>query len=153
MRTYAELPAYLEHFDAAILPFAINDATRFISPTKTLEYLAGDKPVVSTPVHDVVALYGGVVNIASTPSAFVEAIEQDWSMSGTERTTRRSLVNEVLAKHSWDVISTSMERLIEAAQERRWNLRGSAGCHPWTRVRCFPPSPTCTPVSWGISNV
>ncbi|MCK7500829.1 MAG: hypothetical protein MZW92_69600 [Comamonadaceae bacterium] len=48
-------------WDVAIMPFAINDATRFISPTKTLEYMAADKPIVSTPVRDVVAPYGGIV--------------------------------------------------------------------------------------------
>jgi len=53
-RTYDQLPEYIAHWDLAIMPFAINEATRFISPTKTPEYLAAGKPVVSTPIHDVI---------------------------------------------------------------------------------------------------
>ncbi len=72
-RDYAELPAYLKAFDVAMLPFARNEATRSISPTKTLEYLAAHKPIVSTPIRDVIALYGEVVRVAE--SAFVAAVE------------------------------------------------------------------------------
>jgi UDP-galactopyranose mutase len=53
-KTYAELPSYLANWDVAMLPFAQNASTRFISPTKTPEYLAAGKPVVSTPIPDVV---------------------------------------------------------------------------------------------------
>ena len=59
-RGYAELPDYLRGWDVALMPFAINEATRFISPTKAPEYLAGGKPVVSTPVADVVSRYAGI---------------------------------------------------------------------------------------------
>ena len=77
MKTYAELPAYLSGWDVALLPFARNESTRFISPTKTPEYLAAGCPVVSTPVRDVVRPYGerGYVAIAQTPSEFIAAIE------------------------------------------------------------------------------
>jgi glycosyltransferase involved in cell wall biosynthesis len=57
-KTYQELPAYLGGWDVALMPFALNEATRFISPTKTLEYLAAGKPVVSTAIRDVVSPYG-----------------------------------------------------------------------------------------------
>jgi UDP-galactopyranose mutase len=70
---YALLPAMLAGFDVAIMPFARNEATANISPTKTPEYLAGGKPVVSTPIPDVVADYGDVVTIAQTPDAFARA--------------------------------------------------------------------------------
>ncbi len=77
-RSYDELPAHLHHWDIAMLPFALNDATRFISPTKTLEYLAARKPVISTPIADVVDPYGkdGLVGIASGALEFV-AIAED----------------------------------------------------------------------------
>ena len=63
-RAYAELPAYMAGWDVALMPFALNEATRFISPTKTPEYLAAGCPVVSTPVRDVVRSYGGVAGRA-----------------------------------------------------------------------------------------
>ncbi len=76
MKKYEELPSYLAGWDAAILPFARNDATRFISPTKTPEYLAAGCPVVSTSIRDVVRPYGilGLVHIADDPDSFVKAL-------------------------------------------------------------------------------
>lgn len=75
-KAYAELPEYLANWDVAILPFARNASTRFISPTKTLEYLAASKLVVSTPIQDVVQPYGemGLVRIAASAEEFAEAI-------------------------------------------------------------------------------
>lgn len=75
---YDELPAYLGGWDVATMPFARNEATRFISPTKTPEYLAGGCPVVSTSITDVVRTYGHseVVHIADEPAAFIAAVEQ-----------------------------------------------------------------------------
>jgi glycosyltransferase involved in cell wall biosynthesis len=72
-KQYEELPRYVAGWDVALLPFARNEATRFISPTKTLEYLAAGKPVVSTPINDVVRSYGenGLVRIAATPHVLV----------------------------------------------------------------------------------
>lgn len=74
-RSYEELPSYLAGWDVALMPFALNESTRFISPTKTPEYLAGGCPVVSTPIADVVRAYGDsdVVFIAQGAAAFVEA--------------------------------------------------------------------------------
>src|SRR3990170_2317424 len=71
-----ELPQYVAGWDVALLPFARNEATRFISPTKTPEYMAAGKPVVSTSIRDVVRPYGqqGLVRIADTPLAFVQAV-------------------------------------------------------------------------------
>ena len=76
-KTYGELPAYLAGWDVALMPFAMNESTQFISPTKTPEYLAGGKPVVSTPVKDVVRHYGQLegVQIAGDADAFVAACE------------------------------------------------------------------------------
>ena len=74
-QAYDDLPAFLACFDVALMPFARNEATRAISPTKTLEYLAGGKPVVSTPITDVITLYGDAVEIAATGKEFVAAAE------------------------------------------------------------------------------
>ena len=78
MKDYADLPVYLAGWDVALMPFAINDSTRFISPTKTPEYLAAGLPVVSTPIRDVERQYGdlGLVRIESTSDGFLSAVEQ-----------------------------------------------------------------------------
>lgn len=77
-KEYSDLPMYLANWDVAMLPFALNESTFFISPTKTLEYLAAGKPVVSTPIRDVDEPYGrlGLVNIAATADGFGAAIER-----------------------------------------------------------------------------
>jgi UDP-galactopyranose mutase len=114
-RDYAALPNCLACFDVAMLPFARNAATRFISPTKTLEYLAGGKPVVSTPLADVVALYGDVVRVAATPEAFVAAIEEALAESAPARAARRERSRALLASMSWDRIAAEMLARIDAA--------------------------------------
>ena len=115
-KEYKELPAYLAGWDVAMMPFALNESTRFISPTKTPEYLAAGKPVVSTPVRDVVRTYGemNLVRIADTPEAFVAAVERALSEdSGNADWLIR--VDEMLARTSWDWTWTRMTELIEAA--------------------------------------
>lgn len=114
-RAYADLPAMLAAFDVAILPFARNNATRFISPTKTLEYLAGGKPIVSTPIKDVADLYGEVVRFAAAPVAFVEAAEQALGETPAERGQRHALAARLLVEHDWDAIADGMWNQITAA--------------------------------------
>src|SRR5205814_5837801 len=77
-KSYAELPRYIAGWDVALLLFARNEATRYISPTKTPEYLAAGKPVVSTSIRDVVRPYGelGLVSIADTPAEFISAVKK-----------------------------------------------------------------------------
>ncbi|MES2492434.1 MAG: UDP-galactopyranose mutase [Pseudomonadota bacterium] len=84
-KSYAELPDYLSGWDVALMPFAINEATRFISPTKTPEYLAAGRPVVSTPIKDVIRHYGelSAVKIASTPTEFIAACDAAMSLART----------------------------------------------------------------------
>jgi UDP-galactopyranose mutase len=102
---YERLPSFLAGFDVALMPFARNDATRSISPTKTPEYLAGRKPVVSTPVPDVVAAYGDVVRFAQTREAFADACEAAASRPDPERLERG--VTRARAA-SWDAVVTRM---------------------------------------------
>ncbi len=119
-RTYAELPAYLSGWDVALMPFALNDSTRFISPTKTPEYLAGGRPVVSTPITDVVRHYEELeaVFIARGPDAFVAACEQalDLARSGGDWLSE---VDVKLSALSWDITHARMARLVEEARSRR----------------------------------
>jgi UDP-galactopyranose mutase len=110
-KNYQELPAYMAGWDVALMPFALNESTRFISPTKTPEYLAAGKPVVSTPIQDVVRPYGemNLVYIASTAEEFVAACEKALNENQTEKLTR---VDEFLAQNSWDKTWSQMATLI-----------------------------------------
>ena len=75
-RSYDELPRYVKAFDVCLMPFAINEATEYINPTKTLEYMAAGKPIVSTAVADVVRNFTPIVNVAYTPRQFIDAVVQ-----------------------------------------------------------------------------
>ena len=114
-RDYADLPAYMSGWDVALMPFAINDATKFISPTKTPEYLAAGLPVVSTPVTDVVRHYGELeaVRIAATPAEFVRACEEAMAMAGGDGTWLKA-ADAQLARGSWDATLADMAALIDA---------------------------------------
>jgi UDP-galactopyranose mutase len=111
-RSYAELPGYLAGWDVCLLPFALNDSTRYISPTKTLEYMAAERPIVSTPITDVAEPYGQIVYLGETPQEFVRACEAALAASESERAHRISLMRGVLARTSWDATAASMEALI-----------------------------------------
>ena len=117
MKDYQQLPAYLTYFDVALVPFAMNEATRYLSPTKTLEYLAANKPVVSTPIADIVELYGDYVRIGETPDEFVAQVEASLAETASERTDREQRVRKLLQLHTWDYIAGEMEKLIEAARQ------------------------------------
>jgi UDP-galactopyranose mutase len=118
-RSYASLPAYLAGWDVCLLPFARNAATRFISPTKTLEYMAAERPIISTPLTDVQEPYGDIVYLGDTPEAFVEACERALASSGDERVRRGENMRAVLKNTSWDATAAAMQRLIQEARERR----------------------------------
>jgi len=111
-QTYEDLPAFLSCFDVALLPFARNDATRSISPTKTLEYLAGGKPIVSTPIADVIDLYGDVVQIASTAETFIAASELVLNRSSAENRRWRARAARLVAANDWDIIAAEMLRIM-----------------------------------------
>ena len=102
-KDYQQLPQYLAGWDVALMPFALNESTKFISPTKTPEYLAAGCPVVSTPIPDVVEPYGEreLVHIARTPEDFVLACEKAFKQHETAPNWL-SMVDEFLADMSWD---------------------------------------------------
>ncbi|PVY40246.1 glycosyltransferase family 1 protein [Pontibacter virosus] len=116
-KSYKELPAYLSGWDVALLPFAINESTEFISPTKTPEYLAAGKPVVSTPIRDVMRPYGeaGLVHIADTPEAFITAVEDALLQQQDEAWL--AAVDGFMADLSWDNTWSSMTNLVTQALE------------------------------------
>jgi glycosyltransferase involved in cell wall biosynthesis len=113
-KSYTDLPEYLAGWDVALLPFARNEATRFISPTKTPEYLAAGKPVVSTSIRDVVRPYGerGLVRIEDDVPAFVEACAAAMAEDADERVTA---ADAFLRQTSWDGTWTRVRALMHEA--------------------------------------
>lgn len=111
-KTYNELPEYLRGWDVAIIPFLLNESTRFISPTKTPEYLAAGKPVISASIADVVNPYGkeGLVRIADNASDFIAAGEQ--LLKNSDKTWLAK-VDKFLQNNSWDITWGKMNDLIE----------------------------------------
>jgi len=111
-KDYKELPEYIAGWDVAMMPFAMNESTKFISPTKTPEYLAAGRPVVSTPITDVVKPYGeaGLVFIADSPEAFSEAIDSALQQDLSELRQRASAFLEDM---SWDKTYASMADIID----------------------------------------
>lgn len=101
-KSYQELPAYLSGWQVALLPFALNESTAFISPTKTPEYLAAGKPVVSTPIRDVVRPYGelSLVHIAASAAEFIAAVEA--AMLQQHDKAWKLRVDSFMANISWD---------------------------------------------------
>jgi UDP-galactopyranose mutase len=118
-KKYEELPAYLAGWDIALLLFARNESTRFISPTKTPEYLAAGKPVISTSIRDVVRPYGEskLVSIADTPDDFIYAAEKILSTPNDAEWLAR--VDAFLANVSWDKTWKQMSDLIDGVIERK----------------------------------
>ena len=113
MKPYDDLPLYFAGWNVALMPFAINDATRYISPTKTPEYLAAGLPVVSTPIRDVVRQYGhlGLARIGATPDEFLAEIEHALTFGMTMKSRERA--DAFLQTLSWDRTWESMNALIE----------------------------------------
>ena len=113
-KKYEQLPAYLAGWDVALMPFAMNESTQFISPTKTPEYLAGGKPVVSTPVRDVVRHYGQLegVKIAADADAFVEACEQALELARQPENGWLAEADLMLSASSWDTTQARMAGLV-----------------------------------------
>jgi UDP-galactopyranose mutase len=113
-KSYEELPRYIAGWDVALMPFARNGATRFISPTKTPEYMAAGRPVVSTSIRDVVRPYGqlGLVRIADDVSAFVQACAAAMAEDPVERRTR---ADAFLRQTSWDGTWTRISSLVDDA--------------------------------------
>jgi glycosyltransferase involved in cell wall biosynthesis len=121
-KKYQELPHYLSGWDVGFMPFALNEATRFISPTKTPEFLAAGVPVVSTPINDVVRPYGekGLVEIAKTP---LEVVRKAEGLLERPREAWLAKVDRHLAAGSWDKTWAAMHKLMldamgESAAER-----------------------------------
>lgn len=111
-KSYEELPVYLSGWDIATCLFARNESTKFISPTKTPEYLAGGKPVISTSIKDVVDTYGinKLAHIADTAPDFIACAEKE--LASKDKTLWLSQVDAFLLDNSWDNTCADMLNLI-----------------------------------------
>lgn len=123
MQPYARLPHFLAGWDVCLMPFALNNATHFISPGQTLEYMAGGKPVVSTAVNDVVAMYRVAVDIAHTPTSFVQACERLLDASETATELRSGEMAALVAAGSWDRCVSKIDALLWTAREAALDAR------------------------------
>lgn len=125
-KKYSELPDYLAGWDIALLLFARNDSTRFISPTKTPEYLAAGKPVISTSIRDVVRPYGEskLVEIADTADEFIAAAEKIFASPSRSEWLKR--VDAFLENISWDKTWAQMCDLIDDTVERKRPVRSAS---------------------------
>ena len=110
---YQALPHFLAGWDVCLLPFALNEATRFISPTKVLEYMAAELPIVSTPITDVAVPYGDVVAIAADAGAFIAACEAALARTPDEHAALAALMRARVAATSWDATAEHMRALLE----------------------------------------
>ena len=127
-RDYKELPAYLAHWDIGFMPFALNESTRFISPTKTPEFLAAGLPVVSTAVTDVVRDYGpvgGAPGLVEIASGAAEMAERADALLARPRDAWRAAVDARLADNSWDRTWARMAALIREARATKEARKGA----------------------------
>jgi glycosyltransferase involved in cell wall biosynthesis len=111
-RDYAQLPAYCKGFDVCMMPFAINEATEYINPTKALEYMATGRGIVSSAIYDVVKNFGSVVKVAQSHEEFIELCRAA-SEHADEEAIQRGL--EMASANSWESIVEKMEGHIAAA--------------------------------------
>ncbi len=126
MQRYEALPHLLQQWDICLLPFALNESTRFISPTKTLEYLAGHKPVVSTPIRDVVSLYSSAVRIADSADSFVAAIEDALAETPAQREDRLVAGQAMVDGCTWDGTAERVDALLQDCLARKASVPTAA---------------------------
>lgn len=111
-KKYDELPRYLKGIDIAFMPFALNESTKFISPTKTLEFMAALKPIISTPIYDIVRDYKNEVVIVSTAIEFIQAINNYIKETSEQKYKREKLQSEVIDRTSWDKTYIAISEII-----------------------------------------
>jgi UDP-galactopyranose mutase len=122
-RAYADLPSYISGWDVCMLPFARNRSTQFISPTKTLEYMAAERMIVSTPIRDVAEPYGHIVFLGDSRDEFVAACDRAMDLKKAARQRRIRLMREVLSRTSWDSTASRMLELIDSAVQKTGDLK------------------------------
>ena len=111
-KDYQELPGLIASWDLCMMPFALNESTQFISPTKTLEYMAAERAIVSTNITDVAEPYGHIVPIANTHEEFIKLCELLLAESAISRLKRLNTMRDIVAKTSWNKTALAMHDII-----------------------------------------
>jgi protoporphyrinogen oxidase/glycosyltransferase involved in cell wall biosynthesis len=146
-QSYDVLPQLVAGWDICLLPFALNESTRFISPTKTLEYMAAEKPIVSTPVHDVVSLYGDLVAVAPDATAFAQACNQLLGETPLARDARVEAMRATVARATWDNAAEGILKALDdvlAAKAARAADRPSSTARDQTQAKAASVKPPRT---------
>jgi len=130
MKPYAELPAYFSGWAIGMLPFALNESTGYISPTKTPEYLAAGLRVISTPIRDVIDPYQqiGLASIADSPESFVSCVDE--LLAAGRDGDFECRAGEFLSRSSWDRTWRQMNALIASAVYKQRGTERLASCDP-----------------------
>jgi glycosyltransferase involved in cell wall biosynthesis len=121
---YKALPHLLAGWNVCLLPFALNESTRFISPTKTLEYMAAELPIVSTPITDVLELYGDVISVAASIPAFIKACETALLTTPTGHQRDVLKMRELVVKTSWESTAEKMYELVQLTRAQKEQEEG-----------------------------
>jgi glycosyltransferase involved in cell wall biosynthesis len=116
---YKALPQFLAGWNVCLLPFAITESSHFINPTNTLEYMAAELPIVSTPVVDIVDLYGNVVSIAHSSRAFIKACETALLTTPEEHNQDIVKMREMVSETSWSATVEKMHELLQLTREQK----------------------------------
>jgi glycosyltransferase involved in cell wall biosynthesis len=116
---YKHLPGFLKAFDIAMMPFALNAATKFISPTKTLEYMAAAKPIISTPIFDVKRDYSQVVQIVDSSKQFTKSIASFLTENKSAKNKRNQIQQRIVDTTSWDKTAKTMENIFLQALQKK----------------------------------
>ena len=142
---YDLLPQLAAGWDVCLMPFVIDETTRYISPTKTLEYLAAGKPVVSTGVHDVKAMFADVVRIADGADGFIGAIRATLDETPLHRAERAADAQACVWRYSWDDTAAAAQRAIEAVLTRQTRMRTEPIAAPMAATAVVP-TPVAKPI-------
>jgi UDP-galactopyranose mutase len=128
-QSYAALPEFLAGWDVCLLPFALNEATRFISPTKVLEYMAAELPIVSTAINDVVVPYGDIVAIGYDTEEFIAACKTALAFTADEKHAMVDKMRAIVAATSWSITASKMIQLMSAAKSYEKESKPDANPH------------------------
>ncbi|RYY75359.1 MAG: glycosyltransferase [Gammaproteobacteria bacterium] len=115
---YESLPQFLAGWDVCLMPFALNESTRFISPTKVLEYMAAELPIVSTAITDVAIPYSDTVSIAHSTDEFISACKTALNLSEKQKNTMAAKMRGIVNATSWEKTATSMVKLLKNTRPR-----------------------------------
>ncbi|MBV9391148.1 MAG: glycosyltransferase, partial [Verrucomicrobia bacterium] len=110
LRSYEQLPSYAKAFNVCMVPFALNQATEYVNPTKVLEYMAAGRPVVTTAVEDIVIQFGHIAKIAKDRNDFVNLCQREAYRPDTSAINAGLLL---AAENSWEAVVNNLERHIE----------------------------------------